>query len=119
MQQMKPLSTAYNMPQFLPHYGPLDRERIQQTFMELVARHEALRTSFTLVNGEPVQIIHTDLPPFSMEYIDSEELLGHPLERSDEPIFVKDQMASFVRPFELDKASLLKWDCFEFVTTII
>ncbi|HET8846329.1 MAG TPA: amino acid adenylation domain-containing protein, partial [Ktedonobacteraceae bacterium] len=42
-------------------YGPLQREALQQSLWIVVQRHEALRTTFTVIGGEPVQVIAPDL----------------------------------------------------------
>ncbi|GAA1011161.1 hypothetical protein Aple_056690 [Acrocarpospora pleiomorpha] len=45
--------------------GPLDLARLAGTFTALIARHEALHTIYTLVDGEPYQTIRPGLPaPF-------------------------------------------------------
>jgi hypothetical protein len=38
--------------------GPLDVAALEQSFNEISKRHEAWRTSFPLVDGQPVQMIH-------------------------------------------------------------
>ena len=37
--------------------GPLDREALQRALDRIVARHEALRTRFAVVDGQPLQVI--------------------------------------------------------------
>ncbi|MCP5107020.1 MAG: amino acid adenylation domain-containing protein, partial [bacterium] len=58
LQQMDPLSTAYNMPQVIPLAGEVDKEGMEEVFNQLIRRHESLRTSFIMVNEEPAQRIH-------------------------------------------------------------
>jgi hypothetical protein len=50
--------TCYNEPITVHRRGPLDVPLLERSFAELVQRHEAWRTTFTEVNGEPVQVIH-------------------------------------------------------------
>jgi hypothetical protein len=50
--------TCYNEPITVYRRGSLDVARLERSFTELVERHEAWRTTFTEVNGEPVQVIH-------------------------------------------------------------
>jgi amino acid adenylation domain-containing protein len=52
---------AYNMPAALLWEGVLDVEALQTALGGLLARHESLRTSFGLVNGEARQIIAPSL----------------------------------------------------------
>jgi hypothetical protein len=42
--------------------GPLDVAALEQSFSEIIRRHEAWRTSFPLVAGAPVQRIHPSRP---------------------------------------------------------
>ena len=57
MSQFDADSITYNMPGFMNMYGVLLPEKINATFTQLIDRHEALRTVFDLVGGEPVQMI--------------------------------------------------------------
>ncbi|HLP59831.1 MAG TPA: amino acid adenylation domain-containing protein, partial [Candidatus Deferrimicrobium sp.] len=58
LQQFDPGSVSYNMPQVIPLAGGIDLQKLESIFQVLIARHESLRTSFEMVNNEPVQIIH-------------------------------------------------------------
>lgn len=55
---MDPKSTNYNM--FFPIRinGQLDADKLAQAFQQLVDAHESLRTSFHLIDEQPVQKIH-------------------------------------------------------------
>jgi amino acid adenylation domain-containing protein len=58
-------STEYNMPSALRLRGQLDLDALHRAIDTIVERHESLRTHFTELEGQPVQII--DLPsPFSL-----------------------------------------------------
>ncbi|MDX6694354.1 MAG: hypothetical protein QOF02_1957 [Blastocatellia bacterium] len=63
LDQLTPGSPAYNLPGAVRLDGPLSVIALEQSFTELVRRHESLRTSFAFDKGEPVQVIH---PPASM-----------------------------------------------------
>ncbi|MCP5107539.1 MAG: amino acid adenylation domain-containing protein, partial [bacterium] len=69
IQQLEPGSVVYNVPISLVLEGDLDRHRLEQAFRQLVARHESLRTSFQLIEKEPVQKIHENVE-FGIEYCD-------------------------------------------------
>ncbi|WP_199896931.1 condensation domain-containing protein, partial [Streptomyces niger] len=43
--------------------GPLDTDALRAAVGDLVARHEALRTTFDVADGHGVQIVHADLAP--------------------------------------------------------
>ncbi|HWP20996.1 MAG TPA: amino acid adenylation domain-containing protein [Burkholderiaceae bacterium] len=57
VQQFAPSATAYNMPFTLRLHGRLDQQALERALDALVARHEAFRTTFGLVDGEPMQFI--------------------------------------------------------------
>jgi alpha-ketoglutarate-dependent taurine dioxygenase len=63
LDQLQPGNHAFNIPVALRVSGPLRIEVLQQCLTEIVRRHEVLRTTFTLVGGEPVQLIN---PPFEL-----------------------------------------------------
>ncbi|HWW77567.1 MAG TPA: condensation domain-containing protein, partial [Pyrinomonadaceae bacterium] len=56
--QLQPNSATYNMPFPMRLTGQLDLEALRRTLREIVRRHEALRTTFVSVDGEPVQVIN-------------------------------------------------------------
>ena len=57
LDQLEPGSTVYNVPGALRIEGPLGVEVLERCFNEIVRRHEALRTTFSTVEEEPVQVI--------------------------------------------------------------
>jgi amino acid adenylation domain-containing protein len=57
LAQMEGASKAYQRVTSLHLRGELDRIALRQALNQIVARHEALRTVFTLVDGSPVQRI--------------------------------------------------------------
>jgi amino acid adenylation domain-containing protein len=61
VDRLEPNNTAYNMPAALRLVGSLNIAALEQSFNEIVRRHEVLRTSFTEVNGQPVQAIAPSL----------------------------------------------------------
>ena len=59
--QLAPHLSLYNEPVTLHYSGPLDAEALERSFNEILRRHEAWRTSFTVVDGQPVQEVHEHL----------------------------------------------------------
>ncbi|HEY0079202.1 MAG TPA: amino acid adenylation domain-containing protein [Pyrinomonadaceae bacterium] len=53
--------TAYSLAGAIRLRGELDAEALERSIGEVVRRHESLRTTFEVVDGEPVQVVH----PFS------------------------------------------------------
>src|SRR5262249_19550861 len=53
---------AYSLLEAIRLCGPLQVEALEQSFQEIVRRHEVLRTTFTNVNGQPFQVVGTATP---------------------------------------------------------
>jgi len=95
VQQMDLESTVYNMPVVMKLFGALDRIRITKVFQRLINRHEGLRTSFHILNEEPVQRIHEEV---KFE-------LNHHTVNVDGEVPSPD---SFILPFDLSRAPLIR-----------
>ena len=57
LDQLEPNSSFYNVPQAMRITGALNVAVMEQSFNEIVRRHESLRTTFAAVDGSPVQVI--------------------------------------------------------------
>ena len=57
LDQLEPASPLYNIPGAVVLRGKLNVAAMQHSINALIARHEPLRTTFTLVNEQPVQHI--------------------------------------------------------------
>jgi amino acid adenylation domain-containing protein len=57
LDQLQPGNPAYNIATGVELNGPLDLAVLRHSLALVVARHEALRTTFALVEGQPVQRI--------------------------------------------------------------
>src|SRR5829696_2943580 len=57
LDQLTPESTVYNLPAALRLKGLLNVSVLEQSLSEVVKRHEALRTTFVVSEGEPAQVI--------------------------------------------------------------
>lgn len=62
LERLQPGEAAYNVPWAMRLHGPLDREALRRSLAEIVRRHETLRTSFPIVDGEPRQWVHPPPP---------------------------------------------------------
>src|SRR5579863_7189917 len=62
--QLAPHLPVYNEPFTVHRNGPLDVGALERSFTEIIRRHEAWRTTFATVDGEPVQVVH---PPFEIK----------------------------------------------------
>src|SRR5678816_3297618 len=61
LHQLEPDSIAYNMPTALRLTGRLNVDALEWSINEIIRRHEILRTTFRLVDNQPVQIIAEQL----------------------------------------------------------
>ncbi|MBY7738569.1 non-ribosomal peptide synthetase [Paenibacillus polymyxa] len=95
LNQLEGAELSYNIPGAMLLEGELDRQRFEEAFRGLVARHETLRTGFEMVKGEAVQQIYEEAA-FQVEYVQISE------EQAEETV------RQFVRPFDLAKPPLLR-----------
>ena len=83
--------------------GPLDVFSLEQSFNEIIRRHEAWRTCFPLLDGQPVQHIQSELT-FSLPVIDLRDLPVE--ERATEAL--RRAKAETLLPFDLAHGPLLR-----------
>ncbi|MEE1057566.1 MAG: amino acid adenylation domain-containing protein, partial [Acutalibacteraceae bacterium] len=94
INQIDNTGIAYNMP-FAVEFEDFDEQRFIQAVKDLIQRHEALRTSFEVVDGDLVQHIFENAEP-DIEFIKANE--------SD----LDKLYHSFIRSFDLSCAPLLR-----------
>jgi non-ribosomal peptide synthetase component F len=63
IEQFNPNSPLYNLPNIVRMKGHLNIDALEKSFTEIVNRHEVLRATFTLLDGQPVQMFS---PPQSL-----------------------------------------------------
>ncbi|HIK08629.1 MAG TPA: amino acid adenylation domain-containing protein, partial [Trichormus sp. M33_DOE_039] len=73
LDKLQPGLSVYNIPAALRLTGNLNIIRLEQSLQSIVLRHEILRTSFTVVNDEPVQNIAANVK-LTLPLIDLREL---------------------------------------------
>jgi len=98
LQQMNLNCINYNVPQNVVLRGALNLGKLESIFSQLIERYEILRTSFEIVNEEPVQKLHHKVE-FALAFHDMQGL---------EPGEVEKIIDNFVRPFDLSKVPLLR-----------
>ncbi len=105
IHQRDPLSPAYNMPHIidLPHH--VDCGTLKKALLELIQRHECLRTGFKIATDEPVQFILPRLEKLSFREIDISKLDELEKEKKWEQVF-KDESR---RAFDLVHAPLARF----------
>ena len=75
IEQLAPGKSAYNIPAAIRLKGPLNVVALERCLNEIVKRHEALRTTFAMVDGGPVQVIAPILT-LALPVVDLRELSG-------------------------------------------
>jgi amino acid adenylation domain-containing protein len=73
LEQLEPGSPFYNQPAAVRLTGALNLAVLEQSFNEIVRRHEILRTTFFMVEGQPVQAIAPTLT-LTLPVVDLQEL---------------------------------------------
>ena len=95
IQEMDRESLAYNMPQMLRFDGGVTPEVLREALQEMMNRHEILRTSFLVKDGETVQQV---LPFVKADFEYKEDLVSSE----------KELMERFVKPFDLNHPPLVR-----------
>ncbi len=102
-------NSNYNVPFFWQISGSLQLMALEQAIGEIVRRHEVLRTSFSVVDGSPIQVIHADLK-LKIEVLDWQQFTEvDQLNRSQQ--LAKDELQ---QPFDLASAPLLRVKLLQF-----
>ena len=99
LSQLEGSTAVYNIPVALHLTGVLDVSALKQALLEIVKRHEVLRTSFTTVDNSPVQIIHSE-PNFDWLVVNLENS-----DRASIEVYIDRETQI---PFDLARDSLLR-----------
>ncbi|MFD5943556.1 amino acid adenylation domain-containing protein, partial [Streptomyces griseus] len=101
--ELEPGSSAYNVPVAMRLTGPLDAAAVDDAVTLLGVRHEILRTTFGLSDGEVSQFIHPE-PAWRMEHV----ALDHLTPEAAEAACREDSGARAAAPFDLTEGPLLR-----------
>jgi len=103
-QQLDPETLSYNMPLPLLLEGDLRVEIFKQALRQMILRHEILRTSIRMMEGEPVQFIAANSSPHFEYFEMNPPVTFNPGEAGE----LEHLYREFVRPFDLSEAPLLR-----------
>lgn len=103
LYQLEPESYAFNISNAVRLLGELNLPALESTLNEILRRHEALRTTFENVDGEPVQIIATEMR-IPLRLIDLSDVPAP--EREAEAVRLITDEAR--KPFDLTRGPLLR-----------
>lgn len=96
VEQLENIGTTYHTPVMLELRGNVDEARLQKAIEDFMQRHEALRTSFHLVDDELVQKVHSQVDlPWKVFHAESRDEVNQIAE-------------TFISPFDLEKAPLFR-----------
>lgn len=100
LQQADPENISYNIPFVYRLDLKVDIGQFREIFKKMIRRQESFRTSFHIVDGEPVQRIRREVDlDFTIEYY---ETVGKAEDNIEEII------KNFIRPFDLSRPPLLR-----------
>ena len=103
LHEVDPYSTAYNISSVFSITGPLDVSTLEEALNTLIARHEILRTTFSVVNGTPVQNI---LPALTLSLpVTDLEALPEEARKTDARKIAVDEAR---RPFDIRHGPLVR-----------
>lgn len=103
LDQLDPNSPAYNIHSATRFQGSLNIKALEQSLSELMRRHESLRTTFSVIDGKPIQVI-AEPTPFCLPLIDLSGLKEPDREREMQRLAT----AEAERPFDLSRGPLLR-----------
>ena len=108
LDQMEPGNPFYNIPVASLVSARIDIEVLEKALTEIVRRHEAVRTVFRLVDGEPKQIV---LDPYPMK-VTIEEMRGPGGEPASEDQVRRRINEAGAQPFDLFNGPLFRCELF-------
>ncbi|MHC5778966.1 non-ribosomal peptide synthetase [Nostoc sp.] len=103
LDQLIPGNAIYNVPTVIRLTGSLKLAALEQTFNEIVRRHETLRTTFIVLDGQPLQAIAPSLT-IPLSVLDLQELPADEQEVKAKSIIT----AEIEHSFDLSSGLLLR-----------
>lgn len=103
IEQLQPGNAAYNIFSASRIKGRLDVAVMERVVNELITRHEVVRTTFIVVDDQPMQVVHPKV-----------EVTLAPVDLQSVPLEQREQEAlrlvteDFSRPFDLEHGPLLR-----------
>jgi amino acid adenylation domain-containing protein len=103
LDQLHPEHPFYNIPLAFRIRGRLSEVALQQSINEMIRRHEPLRTTFSEVNGDPIQVIAKELQ-CKMTVIELDHIPFKQKEERAVELLLEDAKM----PFDLTKGPLIR-----------
>ncbi|MCG6136137.1 MAG: condensation domain-containing protein, partial [Nostoc sp. LLA-1] len=103
LSQLEPNNPFYNQPTALRLTGQLNIAILEQSLKEIIRRHETLRTTFAIVNGQPVQVINPAID-LTLPIVDLQTLSPEIQEQEVRKLAAQEAQ----QPFNLEQGPLLR-----------
>ncbi|MEH1824947.1 MAG: non-ribosomal peptide synthase/polyketide synthase [Nostoc sp.] len=104
LDQLQPNSALYNIPLALHLVGNLNEAALEQSLEEIIHRHEALRTNFITIDGQPTQIIQARREQRIVSVVDLQHLSTSEQEIASQQLAI----TQAIQPFDLAKQALVR-----------
>src|SRR3954468_14715461 len=105
LNNFEPESPEYNIPQAFRIEGDLDPEVMQRALREVARRHEALRTTFRSIEGEPAQVV-AQVVDMEVPFTDARARVSEPADAWAEALRLA--AADAREPFDLTLGPLMR-----------
>src|SRR6185503_17552863 len=112
LHQLDPGMAAYNINSAVRLTGTLNLDALERAQNEIVNRHEILRTSFAIIDGEPIQVISRGAASI-LTIVDLEDLSETERERESRLIIARQGR----EPFDLTRGAPLRATLFRMSQT--
>jgi amino acid adenylation domain-containing protein len=103
LHQLEPNSPLYNLPHSLRITGAVNQQALEAAFLEVISRHEALRTTLVTVDGEPRQRIDR-ISNFKLPLVD----LSHQSSTGREAELKRLSLGEARKPFDLTRDLMVR-----------
>jgi NAD(P)-dependent dehydrogenase (short-subunit alcohol dehydrogenase family)/acyl carrier protein len=100
LEQFENLGTSYNVPLIIKIQSQPDLGEFERIMGSLIRRHETLRTSFVIIDGDPMQVVF-DKVDFILEHLPVKE-------KKITMEVVQAKIRAFIRRFDLARAPLMR-----------
>ncbi|MEG4207119.1 amino acid adenylation domain-containing protein [Microcoleus sp. Pol7_A1] len=104
LQQIDRTNSSYNEHGAIQLKGSLNIPALERSLNEIIERHESLRTTFTMMEGQPVQIISPSLT-IKLPIINLSDLSIAEQTKQIQQLAIEQSQS----PFDLDRGPLLRW----------
>ena len=98
------LAPLHNESITIHRYGPCDIRALERSLAEIIRRHEIWRTTFEIVAGQPVQVVHSAPATFKLPITDLRSLPENEREKAALDLATQDAK----QPFDLSRGPLMR-----------